>query len=320
MSLALPAVASQTRCGTEKTIEIALMGWSSAAILAHIDAIILKRGFGCSVALIPGDTVPTLATITTRGMPVLAPELWVSSDNRIWTDAVSRGSVASLGTTFAEGPDQGWYIPDYLAADNPGLKGAHDLPFYASLFTDPDNPDKSRFVSCPSGWTCEVVNTNMLKAYGLDAQFNPYRPDSIDALDNLVASAVAKRQPILFYRRGPISTIGDTGMVRLEMEPFDAKKYACILRRDCADPQPTDFIAPESVKAVAGWLPEIIPEIAAYLEKMTLDIETVEDLVLWGEDNHAGPQTVARHFFRTRPEIWTNWVPEDVSERVKASL
>ncbi len=109
-------------------------------------------------------------------------------------------------------------------------------------------------------------------------------------------------------------------VVRLDMDPFDAEKFACIIRRDCTDPQPTDFVEPTSVKGVAGWLPRISPDVSAYLAKMTFDVRTIEDLVLWGEDNHAGPQTIARYFLRNEPDIWTKWVPEDVAERVLASL
>ena len=44
-----------------------------------------------------------------------------------------------------------------------------DVVRYKYLFRDPEEPAKGRFYKCILGWNCEVVNTNKLKAYGLDA-------------------------------------------------------------------------------------------------------------------------------------------------------
>lgn len=318
--LATPGAVSAAECGTDRTIDIAEMGWPSAAALAHIDAVILEKGYGCTVELIPGDTIPTLATMAAKGVPALAPELWPNASQQAWDKALSEGQVVNLGPAIAEGLVQGWYIPAYTAAENPGLKSVRDLPAHKGLFADPDDPDKGRFVSCPPGWSCEVMNANFFKAYGLDDSFTLFSPGSGGALDAIIARAFTQHQPIVFYYWGPTAMMGRFDMVRLDMDPFDADKFACIGDASCANPQPTDFIVPDAEKAVAGWLPGAAPDVVTYLKAVVLDTPTIGRMLLWGEENKADAEATALNFLRTEPEVWTKWVPQDVAEKVKAAL
>ena len=38
-------------------ITYANMNWASASLMANIDKIILEKGYGCQVELLPGDTI-----------------------------------------------------------------------------------------------------------------------------------------------------------------------------------------------------------------------------------------------------------------------
>lgn len=316
----IPLSVFAAQCGTDKTIDIAEMGWPSAAALAHVHAIILDKGFGCTTELISGDTVPTLATMAAKGVPALAPELWPNASKEAFDKAVGDGSIVNLGPAIAEGLIQGWYIPAYTAAENPGLKSVRDLPAYKHLFADPDDPEKGRFVSCPPGWACEIMDANFFKAYGLEDSFNLFSPGSGGALDADIARAFIRHKPIVFYYWGPTAMMGRFDMVRLDMDPFDADKFACIGDPDCADPQPTDFIVPDAVKAAAGWLPGAAPDVAEYLRKAVLDTPAVGRMLLWGEENKADAEATALNFLRTEPDVWTEWVPKDVAEKVKSAL
>ena len=63
-----------------------------------------------------------------------------------------------------------------------------DLARYKHLFRDPEEPAKGRFYNCILGWNCEVVNTNKLKAYGLDGHFTNFRAGTGAALAAAIAS------------------------------------------------------------------------------------------------------------------------------------
>jgi len=40
-------------------ITIANMNWASANFMAEVDKVILEKGYGCDVELVPGSTMPT---------------------------------------------------------------------------------------------------------------------------------------------------------------------------------------------------------------------------------------------------------------------
>lgn len=312
--------ATAAECGTDRKIDIAEMGWPSAAALARIHAIILEKGYGCTVELVPGDTVPTLAAMVSKGEPALAPELWPNASKEAWDKGLADGTVVDLGPAIAEGLVQGWYIPTYVAEANPDLKSAEDLPKFASLFADPDDPSKGRFVSCPPGWACEIMDANFFKAYGLGDTFNLFSPGSAGALDATISQAFLRKEPIVFYYWGPTAMMGRFDMTRLEMAPFDQAKFDCIGKADCPNPEKTDFVVPDAVKAVSSWLPQEAPAVAEYLGKVSLTNAEVGRMLVWGEDNKADAQAVAENFLKTEEAIWSKWVPAEVVEAVKASL
>ena len=59
-----------------------------------------------------------------------------------------------------------------------------------ALFKDPESPGKGRFYNCPTGWTCEGVNSQKLKAYGLEDSYVNFRTGTGPALDAAISSAI----------------------------------------------------------------------------------------------------------------------------------
>ena len=55
------------------------MDWASAEFMANVDKIILEEGYGCNVELVPGATMTTFASMDTKGVPDVAPELWANA-------------------------------------------------------------------------------------------------------------------------------------------------------------------------------------------------------------------------------------------------
>lgn len=315
-----PTAGLAAECGTDRTIDIAEMSWPSAAALAQIHAVILERGYGCNVELVTGDTVPTLASMSARGAPAIAPELWPNASQEVWDKAVAEGTVVDLGPAITEGLVQGWYIPTYVAEANPELRHVDDLPAHKDLFADPDDPSKGRFVSCPPGWSCEIMDANFFKAYGLDESFNIFSPGSGGALDATISRAFLREEPIVFYYWGPTAMMGRYDMTRLEMDAFDADKFACIGQDDCANPERTDFVVPEALKAAASWVPQEAPAVAEYLGKAELSTAEVGRMLAWAEENSADAEATALHFIAEEDAVWSAWVPAEVAEAVRNSL
>jgi glycine betaine/proline transport system substrate-binding protein len=298
------------------------MTWPSAAALAHIHAIILERGFGCSAQVVTGDTVPTSASMLTRGTPAIAPELWTSTIEEAWKQGLEAGVVVQLGDAITDGTVEGWFIPRYVQEANPELTTGEAVIARPDLFPDPEDSGKGRLYSCPPGWACELSTSALYEAYGMgDKGWNLFSPGSGGALDASIARAFTREEPILFYYWGPTSILGKYDAVQLDLGPVDLETYACNTDTDCTDaPGVTSSPASPAVIGAASWLPEEAPEVAAYLAKAGLTNAQISKLLVYGDENNADAAETAENFLKTEQELWTGWVPAEIAEKVLATL
>ena len=58
---------------------IAEQNWASAELMANVDKIILEKGYGCEVELVPGATMPTFTSMNDKGTPDMNPEQWANA-------------------------------------------------------------------------------------------------------------------------------------------------------------------------------------------------------------------------------------------------
>lgn len=317
---ALPIAVQAAECGTDKTIDIAEMNWPSAAALAHIHAIILEKGFGCSVEIVGGDTVPTSASMLSKGVPALAPELWTGTIQDAWDKGVANGTVSVAGVAISDGAVEGWWIPTFVAEANPGLKRVEDLPEYWELFKDADDPSQGRFYGCPPGWGCEIINTALFEAFELEDSFNLFSPGSGGNLDAAITRAFIREEPIAFYYWGPTSIMGKYAMTKLEMPGYDEAIHACNADPACEPKGKSAFPTPPVIKGVATWLLNEAPAVADYLKKSTLTNVEISRMLSWGDDNKAGARETAENFLATEVDLWSQWVSADAAEAIKASM
>ena len=312
--------AHATECGTKDKITIAEMTWLSAASLAHLAQNILKNGYGCDVEVVPGDTVPTATSMYTKSEPDIAPEMWISTAEAIWLKSQEKGNIYKAGDIFAQGGQEGWWVPDYVLKDNPGIKSITDLKANWKVFATAENPEKGRLYGCPPGWGCEIITNNLFKALNLGETFELFSPGSGENLKASIARQVARKEPFVGYYWAPTDVVGKYNLVRLDTPAFDEKKFTCLTDKDCANPEVTGWKDGEVAVAVTTSLRDKSPAAADFLSKFTIPNDTVNKVLAWGDDNKATPQEVAQHFLKTEEAIWTTRVPADVAEKVKASL
>ena len=74
-------------------LTLAEMDWASAEFMANVDKIILEEGYGCNVELVPGATMTTFASMDTKGVPDVAPELWANAVQTPLAKAESEGRL-----------------------------------------------------------------------------------------------------------------------------------------------------------------------------------------------------------------------------------
>ena len=299
------------------------LDWDSAAFHNEVARIILEEGYGCQTDAIPGSTLP-LVTGLGRGDIDVLMEVWRDNLVEPWTAALERGDVIDLGINFPDAV-QGWYVPRYLVegdpergieAAAPELKSVYDLPRYASLFTDPEEPTKGRFYNCILGWQCELLNNAKLRAYGLDETFTNFRPGAASSLAAAIASAYTRGKPIVAYHWGPTWVLGSYDMVMLEEPPYSREAWEAFSDNPDTAP-PTAYPTTEVSIGVNTNFAAEAPQVVAFLKQYkTTSAMASEALAYLNANKEATTRDAAQNFLETRPDVWRKWVSPEIAARI----
>lgn len=291
----------------DEIISIAQMQWPSASILAHIHAQILREEFGCLVDVVPGDLSATSSSMVATGRPHIAPEMWLGRIAGIWNSAIETQRVRSAAPSFSGGSFEGWFVPQYLAEENPELLSAKDLDAFSQALTLRGEP-RPRFISCPIDWACAVLNRNLLKAYGLEDSFEVVEPANRFELDQLIGTAISLKETMVFYYWQPNGILSQFDFSMLDMGRYDLDALACLGQRTCFAPKPSAFPPEQVVIAVAENIYLNIPRIVGYLQQASMPLGEMNALLALQNENGLSSEQVAEQFVRTRQDIWRAWV------------
>lgn len=313
-------------CDVKRPIVFGDLDWDSNAFHTAVARFVLEKGYGCKTDSIPGSTIP-IDGGAVRGDVDVVMEIWLNTAPKVWTDGVKAGKVEELGVNFPDAV-QAWYVPKYLVegpnAPAPGLKSVSDLPKYKALFKDPEEPSKGRFYNCILGWTCEVINTKKLHAYGLEKDFTNFRPGTGAALSAAIESAVKRKKPIVFYYWTPTWLFGKVGddVVQLKEPAYNkatwdkliAAKHAGEVDKATAYPLTKVYVGVNSKFAKEA------PAEIAFLKNYHTNSALVSKALAYMQDHDGSAKQAAIHFLKTRKDLWTKWVPADVAKKIEAAL
>ncbi|MGR3899401.1 ABC transporter permease subunit [Psychrobacter sp. 1176_08] len=316
MSMLLLPISASAAC--ESPIKFGALTWESGQFISGVLKYIAEDGYDCTIEEVPGAG-PALETALSQDDIQIIGEQWVGR-SPIMEQAIEENKVAVIGDTLKGGATQGWYVPKYVLEENPGLRSYQDLPKYAELFKDPENPSKSRFMNCPSGWTCEIFNTRLLKNTGLDSTFNNAHPGTGAALDAEIASAFEQHKPLLFYYWQPTGL-----MAKYDFAPlaFPAHNDACwqdLLRVDGTADCVSGF--PVSPLGIAVSTPFLAsnPELAEVFKQVQFTSDELNGAILEMSENKRSGEEQALVFLRENPNVWQQWVSEEAATNLANKL
>lgn len=313
-------------CDLDRDIVFGDLDWASAQFHNRVAQFILEEGYGCSTDVIPGSTLPIYNGMA-RGDVDISMEIWVPNVQDWWDENTANGRVEAVGLAYPDAV-QGWFVPRYLVegddAPAAGLVSVSDLPQYAEVFQDPEDPDMGRFYNCIAGWGCEDANTRKLSAYGLTDTFTNFRPGTGGALAAAIESSILREQPIVFYYWGPTWVLGKVGdqVVQLEEPTYDEDIWNAMMS---AEP-------PESAEQATAYpvIPVEIgvnsefgaqaPTIVAFLGEYGMSGADVSAALLYMQENDVEADEAAEEFLRTREDLWTAWVSDEVADAVRDAL
>jgi glycine betaine/proline transport system substrate-binding protein len=295
----------------KETLVLSDLSWESAQVHNRIAAFIIEHGYGYGIDYIPVDTISGFAGLV-RGDIDITMEIWTDNQEPAWSEAVASGKVIDLGDNF---PDswQGWLVPTYMIkgdpargikATAPDLKSVTDLPKYAKLFKDVEDPSKGRF--------CEKINEKKFAAYGLNDTYNLFLPGSGAALVASLAGAYKKGEPWFGYYWAPTWVLGSYDMTPLEEPAYDKAIFGSTAK--CAYP---------SVKVKIAVNPGMLkkaPEVVEFLKKYETTQAMANKFLAYMEEKEADTDATAEWFLKENEGLWTGWISSDVAAKVKKAL
>jgi glycine betaine/proline transport system substrate-binding protein len=299
------------------------MNWASAGVAAYVDKIILESGYGCTVTVVTGDTMPTFASMNEKGQPDMAPEFWVNAVRTALDEAIAEGRLIQAAPLLSDGGVEGWWIPKFIADANPDIKTVEDALKRPDLFPAPEDPTKAAVTNCPSGWNCQVSTANLYRALGAkDKGFELVDTGSAAGLDGSIANAFENKKGWLGYYWAPTAILGKYEMVKLSfgVEHDKANWDACTAVPDCPDPKVNAYPVSDVYTVVTKGFAEKAGVAMDYVKTRKWDNATVGKVLAWMEENQGTNEDGAKHFLETYPDMWTTWVAPEVAEKVKASL
>ena len=316
MSALLLPVSASAAC--ESPIKFGALTWESGQFISGVLKYIAEEGYDCTVEEVPGAG-PALETALSQNDIQIIGEQWVGR-SPIMEDAIEQNKVAIIGDTLKGGATQGWYVPQYVLEENPGLRSYQDLPKYTQLFQDPEDPSNARFMNCPSGWACEVFNTRLLKNTGLDSTFNNAHPGTGAALDAEIASAFEQHKPLLFYYWQPTGLMAKYDFAPLAFPAYQEECWQDLLLADGTSDCISGFpVSPLGIAASTPFI-DTNPEIAEVFKRVQFTSDELNGAILEMSENKRSGDEQALLFLRDNPDVWRGWLSDDAAANLATKL
>ncbi|ARC87527.1 ABC transporter substrate-binding protein [Rhodovulum sp. MB263] len=309
-ALAVPAMA-KADCGE---VSIAEMNWASSAVVTNVEKFLMEQGYGCSVTVVPSDTIPALTSIAENGEPDTVSELWLNSAGEAYTKLEAQGNVKRLGKALNPGGVEGWWIPDYLAEEHPELKTIEGVLAHPEWVG-------GTFNNCPDGWGCRVVNDNLIPAFDLEGHgFKVFNHGSGETLATSMASAYEKKEPWFGYYWAPTAVLGKYNMVKVDLGGIDEAAHEANQNPNNPDPKVSDFPAAPVLTVVTADFADREPEIAEMLSKVSFDVDDMSAVIAWMDENNASAEEGAVHYLTQHTDVWSTWINDAAREKLSALL
>ena len=312
LSMGISVTAAKAECGD---VSIGAMGWASGEAITAVATFVLEQGYGCSVLVVPTDTVPAVTSLAENGQPDIVPEVWKNSAT-IYDELEASGKVITASNVFANGGEEGWWIPTSLAEKHPELKTIDGVLANPELVG-------SRFHNCPVGWGCRIVNDNLKVVYQLEANgIEVFDHGSGANLGASIAAAFADNEPWFGYYWGPTAVLGKYEMTRVDIGDVDPAQHAINQSPDSPEDKlaPSGFPSARVLNAVTPALAKREPEVFKFIQKMSFTNDIISKMLAWKEANNASASAAAAWILTNHKNVVLSWVNEDAKAKLKKLL
>lgn len=287
--------------------------WDSCKFHDYVVKLIVENGYGLECDIMPASTPMMLAGLT-KGDIDIVTELWSDNIKDEYDASIVDNAFIEASVNFDDNK-QGLYVPTYLIEGDdalaPDLKNVQDLPKYADLFPDPEEPEKSCIYGAIAGWVADDFLAKKIEVYGLGETYNYMRPGSDAALSASLASAYAKGEPWVGYYWEPTWVIGKYDMTLLEDTPYSPEAF---------EKGEGAFASVCVTVCTANSLKEEHPEVFEFLSNYKTSSALTSTALSYMMDNEAEHEDTAKWFLVNNQDVWKAWVPQDVFDKVMEAI
>ena len=320
MMTALTGCGSSTKTeAPKKATKIILgdAGWDSLKFHNAVVSFIAKNGYGLESEIMNGST-PIVHTALVRGDLDILMEAWSDNIAKYEPDLKAKRFV-ELGVNFDDNR-QGFYVPRYviegdakrgIKAVAPDLKTVEDLKQYKDIFVDEEETSKGRIYGAIPGWAIDEILFAKYKYYGLDKDFNYFRPGSDATLSASFMKAYQAGKPIVGYAWEPTWLSGKLDIVLLKDAPYNKEGFK---------KGETEIPSVRVTVAASNKFAKSNPDFCEFLAKYHTSSDLTAKALAYIMDNKASYDDAAVHFIKTNEDLVKGWLPADKFAKVKKAV
>src|SRR5690606_35503342 len=115
--------------------------------------------------------------------------------------------------------------------------------------------------------------------HGLGELVEIVEPANRFEMDTLIAGAVSRKEPVLFYYWRPNAILAQFDFRPLDMGAYDDEAAKCLAQLVCEAPRPSAFASEPVVVALSEWVFAEAPLIASYFQRASVPLAEMDRLL-----------------------------------------
>lgn len=286
---------------TATTIHLIQDSWSASVAHNAVAKIVLEEelGYNVEIARITDEEEQARALITGEASANL--EIWPNNISSAFERYLNAGIVANMGPLGVSGRG-GWYVPNYLREDFPGLTRWQVLTQteVVRLFSTETSGAQGVLLSGDASWENNLED--IIRNLGLN--FEVVYTGSESTLVQTIDRAYENQLPVLFYFVEPHPIHDRYNLVRLRLPEYSDDCFATaeVGGIDC------DYPSQVLIKVAYPGLESEAPAAFAFVRNFYYP--TVDDYLelMIAVEESTTPESGARRWMADHPEVWRSWL------------
>lgn len=296
----------------QEVVKVAEPNWASGRAMAGLIKVVIEDKLGGKAELVPGTNAVIFKGMDRgKGEIDVHPDVWLPNQSNFTDEYVDTNKTVKLSQGNYEGFSAFCAPKEFAAKHN--IKTVFDLatPEIAKLMDRDGDGKGDIWVGAPA-WASTKINSVKVRDYGITNFFNPIQAEEEVATAS-IGDAINKNEGFAFYCYAPHYNWFVFDMVRLEEPPHDPAKYD--MKQPAEDPNWFDnssVSSADKAKSIhvgySSSLEARTPSVAAFLEKIDMDTDTVNNFTHEIVVKKRSSEEVAREWIAANPDRVDGWL------------